>query len=275
MNQKSPAQELNELLALGKKSRLWADPTGFGQAIGLSSSTIHRHLDNDVQADLIRPSVDAARAFIEKHGSDKRTVGDLFQEGLNRQLWESNTDCAGKIGSDRGTLSNYVRDDLPEAELTPGQIRTVIRLRAELRKLVDKEVKKKCQPTEVSAGPSAGNGVPIDQVIRGDTVFRDQIVGGLLFILTKDNFRPITGSLTDTELADTVELIRELRRRLNIISQATDPDTRTRCYHALSLELDELHRAYEIVSAVVPTNAAANMERDRNLNRNLHRNKED
>jgi hypothetical protein len=270
MNQKSPSQELNELLEQGKKSRLWADPTGFGQAIGLASSTIHRHLDNDVQEDIIRSSVEAARAFIQKHSSDKRTVGDLYRQGLGKELWVSNTDCAGKIGADRGVLSRYARDDLPDAELTPGEIRTVIRLRTELRKLVDKDVKKKGSPTEVSADLSAGNDVPIEQVIGGDVVFTDQILDGVLFVLTANNFRPIVGTFGPEALKDTEKLAMLLRQRLNVISQNIDPSEHTRCYQKLAKELDELFRAYEIVRSTVPTKAAADMERDRNLNRNLH-----
>lgn len=98
---------------------------------------------------------------------------------------------------------------------------------------------------------------------------------GVRFVLTSDTFRKIrSGGWKPDEMRDTMNLVMELRRRLNILAQDDNDDKRLQHAQELALELDELWRAYQAARGVIPFKVLEMIESEREMSFHLRKNPE-
>lgn len=107
------------------------------------------------------------------------------------------------------------------------------------------------------------SGAPLNQLIAGD--------GGtgsnkdMRFIVSKENFKPISGKISDSEIQDTLKLITELRRRFLLFSQLTDIEQRAKILQSVSPEIDELYSALLLFGEAEPSQMIDELIRKRQL----------
>lgn len=199
---------------------------------------------------------------------------EAFEKGLRKGLWKSQGECASVLNLKKSTFYDRLNG------FSHGQ--PVVETTEAINQLLES--------TGIPAGPTS-TGDSLDPVMKlltllarflphrsdeipegviaspwfelilsGLIAFEDQKDDDIPFVLTTDSFRKLKGTITKKEIDDTVRLIRELRRRINAITQIMDLETRGNAADALSQEMDELYLAIELAKEVIPTGAAARME---------------
>ena len=92
----------------------------------------------------------------------------------------------------------------------------------------------------------------------------------LRFLFTAENWRPVS-QITAAEVADTVKLVEELRRRLNLCAAVGDDAARAAIRERLASELDELYNTLEAFGREHPLACADLIRQQRRFNEAFHK----
>ncbi|MBU2260090.1 hypothetical protein KKC44_05820, partial [Patescibacteria group bacterium] len=208
--------------------------------------------------------------------SEANHIRRLFLAGQKKNLWSTVLDCVRKTGIGPGALERHMNDRFENKNrrkrFQEGTIKT---LEQYLRKREVKIPERRAMttvgkpPPEVPLVESPAVELNFDWLMAGLVQLRGQSMDGVRFVITADSIQkldPQGKKVREEDVKDTILLLQELRRRLNIFAQLGDLDDRRELFQALAPEIDFFYVATQQLSQVCPTGAAAHideMERSR------------
>lgn len=287
-------ESLRTLVQQGIDSGRWEGVTSCARVIGVPRGTLGHCLRGEATAETFERMLGCVRAALvsppgKRAPPSAPTIPDLYERGKKAGAWFSFSDCAAKMRVDRRVLTQLVKGrgspktlrgkkfcerlirrmkralKPPKSPTVSAPCTTVTEDR--LRQILHEELQRVA--ASVGTADSVIAGTWFNALLAGIVELPGQTVDGVRFVLTAARFRKLRGHISAQEIRDTQLLIEELRRRLALVAQIEDEDVRREFTQQLGNELDQLFNAIELVSSVVPTEAAKRLEGTRTLSREL------
>jgi hypothetical protein len=243
---------------------LWDSEESAAKLINLERATLGHDIRDTTLEDLIRTRTIGPLQKVLK--TKKGELGDqhptteavrkAYLDGIEIGVWKKMSACAAKIGVQRVLLSQCLRHTSKDIR-PPSTIDNVLRKIQE--KLKDLKGRRK------SAHETRGSPIPFGGVEAQVSLWLLSVLAGIAddptqttvdavpFVLTAERFKTWDGkSVNKGAIKDTVALIQELRRRLNIFSEIDSEEKVADIYRTLRPELKELWIAVELLGKQNP-----------------------